>query len=91
MVLTASTMLGLGTEAPDFQLPDVTTGETVSLDSFSGNKALLVMFICKHCPYVVHVQGSWPGWGTSTSRETWAWWPSVPTTWMPTRETPPAS
>ena len=56
MVLTASTMLGLGTEAPDFQLPDVTTGETVSLDNFSGNKALLVMFICKHCPYVVHVQ-----------------------------------
>ena len=56
MVLTASTMLGLGTEAPDFQLPDVTTGDTVTLDSFSGNKALLVMFICKHCPYVVHVQ-----------------------------------
>lgn len=56
MVLTASTMLGLGTEAPNFQLPDVTTGETVSLDDFSGNKALLVMFICKHCPYVVHVQ-----------------------------------
>ena len=56
MVLTASTMLGLGTEAPDFQLPDVTTGETVSLEDFSGNKALLVMFICKHCPYVVHVQ-----------------------------------
>lgn len=56
MVLTASTMLGLGTEAPDFQLPDVTTGESVSLGSFSGNKALLVMFICKHCPYVVHVQ-----------------------------------
>ena len=56
MVLTASTMLGLGTEAPDFRLPDVTTGETVSLDDFSGNKALLVMFICKHCPYVVHVQ-----------------------------------
>lgn len=56
MVLTASTMLGLGTEAPDFQLPDVTTGETVSLDDLSGNRALLVMFICKHCPYVVHVQ-----------------------------------
>lgn len=56
MVLTASTMLGLGTEAPEFQLPDVSTGETVSLESFSGNKALLVMFICKHCPYVVHVQ-----------------------------------
>ena len=56
MVLTASTMLGLGIEAPDFQLPDVTTGETVSLDSFSENRALLVMFICKHCPYVVHVQ-----------------------------------
>ena len=49
-------MLGLGTQAPDFQLPDVTTGKTISLESFSGKKALLIMFTCRHCPYVVHVQ-----------------------------------
>jgi peroxiredoxin len=56
MALTASTMLSLGTVAPDFQLPDVTTGETLSLDTFSGKKALLVMFICRHCPFVKHIQ-----------------------------------
>ncbi len=56
MVLTASTMLGLGTPAPDFQLPDVTTKETISLATFAGKKALLVMFICRHCPFVKHVQ-----------------------------------
>lgn len=53
---TPSTMLALGTIAPDFLLPDVVTGRPVSLSSFSGTKALLVMFICRHCPYVKHVQ-----------------------------------
>jgi peroxiredoxin len=48
-------MLALGTQAPDFALPDVVTGNTVALKDFAGSKALLVMFICKHCPYVVHV------------------------------------
>lgn len=52
----ASTMLPLGTKAPDFTLPDVTTGTAVSLADLAGKKALLVMFICRHCPYVVHVQ-----------------------------------
>lgn len=56
MALTESTMLALGTPAPDFHLPDVTTGKTVSPGDFSGKKALLVMFICRHCPYVQHVQ-----------------------------------
>lgn len=56
MARTESTMLALGTAAPDFQLPDVTTGEMVTLDRFRGKKALLVMFICRHCPYVRHVQ-----------------------------------
>jgi peroxiredoxin len=56
MVLTPSTMLDLGTTAPEFELPDVVSGESVSLGSFEGKKALLVMFICKHCPYVIHVQ-----------------------------------
>ena len=56
MALTPSTMLALGTPAPDFDLPDVTTGRRVTLASFAGQPALLVMFICRHCPYVVHVQ-----------------------------------
>lgn len=54
MVRTASTMLPLGTPAPDFSLPD-TDGTTVSLSDCSANKALLVMFICNHCPFVKHV------------------------------------
>ncbi|MBD2742462.1 thioredoxin family protein [Coleofasciculus sp. FACHB-1120] len=57
MVRTASTMLALGTTAPDFQLPDVVSGQTVSLATFADKQALLVMFICKHCPFVKHIQG----------------------------------
>jgi peroxiredoxin len=56
MVRTLSTMLELGTEAPDFHLPDVVSGRAVSLDTFADKKGLLVMFICRHCPYVKHVQ-----------------------------------
>ena len=56
MALTESTMLELGTEAPEFNLPDVVSGKTVTRDTFEGKKALLVMFICQHCPYVQHVK-----------------------------------
>lgn len=49
-------MLPLGTKAPDFSLPDTVTGETVSLSDYAEKKALLVMFICNHCPYVKHVR-----------------------------------
>ncbi len=56
MARTASTMLPLGTKAPDFQLPDVVSSKTISLDTFAGKQALLVMFICRHCPFVKHVQ-----------------------------------
>ena len=56
MVLTASTMLPLGTSAPDFQLPDAVTGATISLKDFAGKKALLIIFMCAHCPFVIHVQ-----------------------------------
>jgi peroxiredoxin len=56
MALTESTMLELGTTAPDFALPDVVTGKTVRLEELRGQKALLVMFICAHCPYVQHVE-----------------------------------
>ena len=51
-----STMLPLGTKAPEFELPDVSTGRTVSLTDLSDKDALLVMFICRHCPYVRHVR-----------------------------------
>lgn len=56
MVRTASTMLELGTAVPDFSLPDVVSGKIVSLSSFAGEKALLVEFLCRHCPYVQHVK-----------------------------------
>jgi len=55
MSLTPSTMLDLGTVAPDFTLPEA-HGGTVSLTDFSEAKALLVMFICNHCPYVIHLR-----------------------------------
>ena len=56
MALTSSVMLALATTAPDFRLPDVVSGKTISLSTFAGKRALLVMFICRHCPYVQHVQ-----------------------------------
>jgi peroxiredoxin len=56
MVAVPSTMLALGTRAPDFALPD-TEGHTVTLADFERAPALLVMFICNHCPYVQHVRG----------------------------------
>lgn len=56
MAMTESTMLALGTPAPDFSLPDVVSGRTISLDQFSGMKGLLIMFICSHCPFVKHVE-----------------------------------
>jgi thiol-disulfide isomerase/thioredoxin len=53
---TSSTMTELGRKAPSFSLPDVLTHTNLTLDQFSDKKALLVMFICKHCPYVIHVK-----------------------------------
>ncbi|MFH5833452.1 thioredoxin family protein [Halalkalibaculum sp. DA384] len=53
---TASTMLTLGTKAPDFSLPDVSTGDTVSLADFDDSRALLVIFMCNHCPYVKNIK-----------------------------------
>lgn len=55
MVATISTMLPLGTKAPDFHLPD-TTGRVVSLGNFAGASALLVIFMCNHCPFVKHLR-----------------------------------
>jgi len=56
MALTASTMLPLGTKAPNFHLPEVVSGKKISLSNFADKKALLVMFICRHCPFVKHIQ-----------------------------------
>ena len=56
MVRTASTMLPLGVSAPAFNLTDVVSGNDISLDTFTGKSALLVMFISVHCPFVKHVQ-----------------------------------
>lgn len=55
MVMTPSTMMPLGTAAPDFILPD-TEGKTVALGDFKDAPALLVMFICNHCPFVKHIR-----------------------------------
>src|SRR5437588_580906 len=55
MSLTPSTMLPLGTNAPDFQLPD-TNGKTVALSDFKDAPALVVIFMCNHCPYVKHIR-----------------------------------
>ena len=56
MAKTLSSMLDLGTEAPDFELTDVVTGKAISFADARGAKGTLVMFICAHCPYVIHVQ-----------------------------------
>ncbi len=54
MVMTASTMLQLGTPAPDFSLPDI-EGNIVSTDDFKNSPALLIIFMCNHCPFVKHI------------------------------------
>ena len=55
MSLTASTMLALGTKVPEFSLPDF-MGRSVSIRDFDDKKALLVVFMCNHCPYVTHIK-----------------------------------
>ncbi len=56
MSLTPSTMMPLGKKAPDFELPDTVSGNPVSLADVAGDKATVAMFICNHCPYVLHVK-----------------------------------
>jgi peroxiredoxin len=55
MARTPSNMLALGTKAPDFALPNTIDNKTYSFDNISGKNGTVVMFICNHCPYVVHV------------------------------------
>ena len=61
MALVPSTMLALDTPAPDFSLPEPTTGETVSLSDFDGAPALLVVFLSNHCPFVKHLANHFAG------------------------------
>ena len=56
MVLTPSTMVSLGSNAPDFELPDTVSGQNMSLGELKSDVATVIMFICNHCPYVKHVQ-----------------------------------
>ncbi|UTW61704.1 thioredoxin family protein [bacterium SCSIO 12741] len=55
MALVESNMMELGTPAPIFQLPDTVSGKLLSLQDLRSEKATVVMFICNHCPYVIHV------------------------------------
>ena len=55
MARTESKMIDLGTAAPRFSLPDAVSGRRTGLDDIAGEKATLVMFICNHCPFVVHI------------------------------------
>ena len=57
MARQTSKMLPLGTPAPPFALPDTVTGKTVAIGEFASSPALLVAFICNHCPFVRHIRG----------------------------------
>lgn len=56
MALTASTMLPLGTIAPNFELSDTISEKSLNLQQLKSDKATVIMFICNHCPFVKHVQ-----------------------------------
>ncbi|MCP4457437.1 MAG: thioredoxin family protein [Cytophagales bacterium] len=56
MAKTLSSMMPLGTQAPDFNLLDVISNEKKSIEEVKGGEGLVVMFICAHCPYVIHIQ-----------------------------------
>lgn len=62
MVRTPSTMLPLGTKAPDFSLVNI-DGRTVSLSNYEGSPALVVAFICNHCPFVKHIADEFASFG----------------------------
>jgi len=67
MSLTPSTMLPLGTVAPDFRLPDV-SGKIVALADFGSAPALAVLFICNHCPYVKHIRSGLAAFGRDAQK-----------------------
>jgi peroxiredoxin len=56
MAAVNSTMVPLGTPAPDFTLQDTVSGKPINLTSYRAGKPVVVMFICNHCPFVVHLR-----------------------------------
>lgn len=68
MARTPSTMLPLGTEAPDFSLPNI-DGSTVSLSDFADSPALVVAFVCNHCPFVKHLADEFAAFGNEYSEK----------------------
>ena len=68
MALTPSTMLPLGTPAPAFRLPEPATGRQVSLTDFSVAPAMVVSFLCNHCPYVLHLRAALAEFGRECAR-----------------------
>jgi hypothetical protein len=71
-MVMASAMLPLGTVAPPFALRDVVSGQMYSLDSFTGKTGLLIMFICRHCPYGYISNRNSPGSDRTTVIAHWA-------------------
>lgn len=69
MVLTPSIMIPLGTPVPDFTLPDVVSGKKISPADFKTKKALLVMYLCRHCPYVQHIKFELARLGKDTAKK----------------------
>lgn len=67
MAQTPSTMLDIGTQAPDFSLPDPASGKQVSLSDYAG-RPLLVVFSCNHCPYVLHIIDSFSGFANAIQK-----------------------
>ena len=86
MAETPSTMVDLGSKAPDFRLPD-TDGRMVSLGDFEGAPALLVVFICNHCPFVKHIRFGLAHFAEDTGSAAWRWSGSTRTTSPATRPT----
>ncbi len=69
MARTPSQMIELGTEAPNFSLPDVVSGENVSLDSFPDAKGYMIAFICNHCPFVQLIRHEFARYGREYSNK----------------------
>ncbi|MCY4160436.1 MAG: thioredoxin family protein [Flavobacteriaceae bacterium] len=62
MALTESNMLSLGVKAPSFSLPNVVSGKTETFDDLKGEKGTLIIFMCNHCPYVIHILDQFVAW-----------------------------
>ena len=74
MAALESQMIALDTPMPRFDLPDTVSGRIIRSDDFT-NRPVLVMFICNHCPFVVHVRGDFPSWARTINPARWPWSP----------------